>query len=62
MITLNKEGLFGLPEIKKKDGIIHHVICEGNRKHVIMWDSFGRKCSHPECEINKERKNHDSKK
>ena len=42
MIVVNKEGLLVyLPEIKKKDKTIHHIICEGSREHVIMWDSLG---------------------
>ena len=34
-----------------------HIICEGARDHVISRDSQGTKCSNPNCEINKWRKN-----
>ena len=31
-----------------------HIIKEGSRSHVVSWDSTGRHCSNPECEINME--------
>ena len=32
--------------------IIKHIVKEGSREHVVWWDSYGRHCSEPECEIN----------
>jgi len=29
-----------------------HVVEEGSRDHVVWWDSSGRHCSNPNCEIN----------
>ena len=29
-----------------------HIIKEGSREHVLSWDSSGRHCSDPGCEIN----------
>lgn len=31
---------------------IKHVFKEGSRRHVIFWDSNGRRCSETACEIN----------
>ncbi len=32
---------------------VKHIIKEGSREHVISYNSEGRKCSEPNCEINK---------
>ncbi len=29
-----------------------HIIKEGSRYHVLSWDSNGRHCSNPKCEVN----------
>ena len=42
--------------IYNKDGTEKHIIREGARYHVLSYDSQGRKCSNPNCEINKWRK------
>lgn len=34
-----------------------HLIKEGSRDHILFWDSQGRHCSEPECEVNEEVKN-----
>lgn len=44
-----------IPEYNE-DGTEKHVILEGARFHVISWNSFGRVCSEPNCEINHFRK------
>ena len=33
-----------------------HVFKEGNRNHVLHWDSEGEHCSNPNCEINKSKR------
>jgi hypothetical protein len=33
-------------------GWLHHIVCEGWRKHVIWWDSSGSHCSEKQCEVN----------
>lgn len=30
-----------------------HVVKEGSRTHVISWFTDGRKCSCPDCEVNR---------
>ena len=40
-------------EIKKGDGTVHHLECNGSRRHVIYYDSNGIHCKVKECEINK---------
>jgi hypothetical protein len=40
-------------EIEKEDGKVHHLVCEGSRRHVISYDTHGNHCSEPRCEINK---------
>jgi hypothetical protein len=40
-------------EIKKEDGTVHHLHCNGSRRHILDWDANGRHCSVKECEINK---------
>lgn len=32
---------------------IKHIIKEGSRKHVIYYDSKGKHCSEPNCELNR---------
>ena len=32
--------------------IVPHIIKENSRKHVVYWDSNGKHCSEPNCEIN----------
>lgn len=42
------------PQVPASDpNYIKHVICEGARFHVISYSSHGRKCSEPNCIINK---------
>jgi hypothetical protein len=31
---------------------VKHITQEGARFHVISWDSNGRRCSEPMCEVN----------
>ena len=33
-----------------------HINKEGSREHVVWWDTQGRHCSEPECEVNKPEK------
>ena len=33
---------------------IKHIYKDGARFHVLWWDSFGRHCSEPNCEINRD--------
>ena len=40
-----------LKERKKK-----HIIKEGSRRHVLYWNTNGKHCSEPDCEINQEKK------
>ncbi len=35
---------------------VEHIIEEDSRFHIIWWDSLGRHCSEPDCEINKTNK------
>lgn len=42
-------------EIEKGDGIVHHVVCHGSRRHVLYWDSNGEHCKEPRCEINRKK-------
>ena len=37
-----------LPKRKKKK----HIIKEGSRHHVLYWDTNGKHCSEPDCEVN----------
>ena len=46
-----------LPVIQNDDGTIAHIICEGSYEHVLFYDTKGRHCSHPKCEINKQIEN-----
>jgi hypothetical protein len=39
----------------KKKIWVSHIIKEGSRQHVISYDTFGSKCSEPNCEINEYR-------
>ena len=41
---------------RTKQNVVEHVTKEGSRKHVIHWDTQGRHCSEPNCEINQEPK------
>jgi hypothetical protein len=42
-------------------GFIKHVECEGARYHVLMWDSYGRRCSEHNCIVNRGRPDCDIK-
>jgi hypothetical protein len=42
-------------EARSKAKWVPHIDLDGARFHVLMWDTFGPKCSEPRCEINKER-------
>ena len=33
--------------------VMKHITKEGSREHVISWSSEGRRCSEPNCEVNK---------
>lgn len=37
----------------KKRKWIKHIIKEGAHYHIVWWDSEGRHCSEPNCEINR---------
>ena len=32
---------------------IKHVICEGARFHILLWNQQGKHCSEPKCIVNK---------
>jgi hypothetical protein len=51
--VFSKEADMPLGEIKKEDGAVDHLICEGSRRHVLHWDMKGEHCGEPKCEINK---------
>lgn len=53
MISVDS-GTYPLPRIpiEEDSKIIHHVICEGSREHVLAWMRGGPTCSEPNCEIN----------
>lgn len=40
----------------KRNTVVKHVNKEDSRRHVIHWDTNGRHCSEPKCEINQEPK------
>lgn len=51
-----KTGTNPLPRVKTGDGKwLKHVCCEGSREHVISWDTYGQRCSEPDCIVNKNR-------
>ena len=52
MKFFNRPEEVPIREIKKDDGTVHHIICEGIRRHTLYWDSNGIHCSCKECEIN----------
>jgi hypothetical protein len=54
MKPFNKESDMPLGEIKKEDGTVEHLRCEGSHRHAPYWDSKGMHCSEPKCEINKQ--------
>lgn len=39
---------------RKRPKTVPHVVKNGSRQHVIWWDTKGRHCSCPECEVNAE--------
>lgn len=40
----------------KGKNIVHHLICNGSRKHTLYYDSNGCHCIEPRCEINYKKK------
>ena len=41
---------------ENEDGhLVHPPHIEGSKFHVLHWDSIGRHCSEPNCEVNFER-------
>ena len=32
--------------------IFKHIVCDGAGYHVLSWDSYGERCSEPNCEVN----------
>lgn len=54
MKRYDKEEDMPMGEIKVVEGkdMIHHLVCNGSRRHVIWWDSNGQHCSEKHCEIN----------
>lgn len=42
-------------EIEQDRETVHHLICEGSRRHIIYYDSQGMHCTEPRCEINRRR-------
>ncbi len=40
-----------------EDGTEKHIFVEGARYHVLWWDSNGKHCSVPNCEINRRKEN-----
>jgi hypothetical protein len=53
MKSYEKESDMPLGELKKEDGTVEHLICEGSHRHVISYGAKDRHCSEPRCEINK---------
>lgn len=51
----NKNELFERCEDASKKRV-KHITKEGSRQHVIHWDTQGRHCSEPNCEVNFEEK------
>ena len=54
---MNEESEFYHTEKHKKcpfcgEDILVHIIKEGARYHVLHWDTQGRHCSEPNCELN----------
>lgn len=37
---------------RTEKGWLRHTVKEGARYHVLWWDSQGRHCSEPDCEVN----------
>ena len=54
MLYFEKEEDMPLDEVKMVEGkdMVHHLSCNGSRRHVIWWDSNGQHCDVKECEIN----------
>lgn len=48
----NSEKEMPIGEIEKEDGTVHHLCCEGSRRHVLWWSSKGEHCTEPRCEVN----------
>lgn len=46
-----KDMPFG--ELNKDKEIVHHLVCNGTRRHVISYDNNGQHCNVKNCEINK---------
>lgn len=42
-----------LPRTRNPNGTLKHIRKEGSRYHILLYDSKGRHCSEPECEVNK---------
>lgn len=55
VVLMKKEQKAPSPT-KRKGKTVKHIVEEGSRQHVIRYDSDGRHCSEPDCEINKEGK------
>lgn len=49
----DKEENMPFGEIKKDDGTVHHLVCNGSRRHVVYLNSSGQHCKVKNCEINK---------
>jgi len=32
--------------------LVKHIIKDGARYHATSWDSYGKHCSEPNCEVN----------
>jgi hypothetical protein len=47
--------LFGRHE-ENPGGTLRHIYEDGAHFHVISWDTLGRHCSEPNCEVNEHRK------
>jgi len=47
------ENLINYTPEFNKDGTEKHIIKKGARYHVLSWDTNGRHCSEPNCEVNK---------
>jgi len=50
--TYAREEDMPFGETEKEDGTVHHLICNGSRRHVLWWSSEGTHCSVENCEIN----------
>lgn len=56
MKIYKKETDMPIGEIIKDENIVHHLVCNGSRRHVLYYDTKGCHCTEPRCEINYKKK------